>query len=97
MSTALPHYIVICGSLEPYITERNVEDATWAATVRDVADGQFMRLTRVLELGTGRDVTDRIVREAADLRSHRGDEYSHAMFELVELHLGTRTARAMVR
>ena len=93
----VPLYVVVCGQHEPYVVERDVLDCTWGATVEDIASGQFETLTVVLELATGRNVTDIMLREALDLRSHRGAEYSHAMFELAELHLGTRTARAMVR
>lgn len=95
--TNVPFYLVICGHIDPYIAERNVEDSTWAGTVKDIADGQFERLSRVLEIGTGRDVTERMVREAADLRAQSGADYSHKFFELVELHVGTRAARALVR
>ena len=95
--TNIPFYVVVCGYHEPYVAERNAEDCTWAGTVKDIADGQFDRLTRVLEIGTGRDVCDRMVREAAELRTERGDEYSHKFFELVELHAGTRAARMLVR
>lgn len=93
----VPLYVVVCGHHEPYIAERNVEDASWGGTVNDIASGQFETLTAVFEICTGRNVTDIMLREALDLRSHRGADYSHKMFELAELHLGTRTARAMVR
>lgn len=93
----VPFYIVVQGHHEPYVAERNVEDCTWASTVKDIADGQFDRLTRILEIATGRDTTEQMLREALELRAHRGDEYSHSMFVTAEMHLGTRTARALVR
>jgi hypothetical protein len=93
-----PFYIVVCGLHdEPYTAERNIGDTTWAGTVKDIADIQFENLLQVIELGTGRDVTDRMVREAAEKRVHEGADYSHAFFKLVELHLGTRAARSLVR
>lgn len=91
-------YLVICGLHDkPYIAERNVEDATWGGTVGDIADMQFENLLRVVEVGTGRDVTERMVREAAEKRLNADDDYSHKFFELVELHAGTRAARSLVR
>jgi len=95
--TAVPFYLVIEGSFDPYVAERDVEACTWAGTVKDIADCQFENLTSVIEVGTGRNVADRMVREAAELRNIEGREYSHVMFKLVELHIGTRVAHAMVR
>jgi hypothetical protein len=93
-----PFYIVVCGLHDdPYTPERNTADTTWAGTVKDIADVQFENLLQVIELGTGRDVTDRMVREAAEKRVHEGADYSHAFFKLIELHLGTRAARSLVR
>lgn len=86
-------YIVLCGRLEPYSAERNVPDMTWANTVRDIADIQFVNLRQVIEVNTGRDVTALMVREAADLRVDRGADNSHEFGVLVELVLGTRAAR----
>lgn len=94
-----PLYIVVCGQSadEPYTPERNVGDTTWAGTVEDIAHLQFSNLRQVFELGTGRDVTDRMVREAAEKRFHEGADYNHTFFKLIELHLGTRAARSLVR
>lgn len=91
-------YVVICGLYDkPYIAERNVEDATWDGTVGDIADMQFENLLRVVETHTGRDVTERMVREAAEKRAHADADYSHKFFALFELHVGTRAARSLVR
>lgn len=95
--TNVPFYVVVCGSFEPIIVERDVERCTWASTVEDISRLQFENLNMVLEIGTGRNVTDRMVREAAYLRAERCDDYSHKFFELVELNAGTRAARALVR
>jgi hypothetical protein len=94
-----PFYIVVCGHSadQPYTPERNIGDTAWAGTVKDIAEVQFENLLQVIELGTGRDVTDRMMREAAERRLHDGADYSHAFFKLVEMHLGTRSARSLVR
>jgi hypothetical protein len=95
----IPHYLVVCGLSKDgaYTPERNVEDTTWAGTVADIASLQFENLCNVIEVATGRDVTDRMMREAAEHRIHSGADYSHKFFQLVELHLGTRAARSLVR
>jgi hypothetical protein len=94
-----PFYIVVCGlsADEPYIPERNIGDTTWAGTVRDIADMQFENLLQVLEIGTGRDCTEAMLRQAADKRIDEGADYSHSFFKLIELHLGTRAARHYCR
>lgn len=95
--TNVPFYVVICGSMEPIIAERDIADCDWAGTVKDIAEGQFENLNMVLEIGTGRNVAERMVREAAELRAHNGADYCHKFFKLVELHVGTRAAHSMVR
>lgn len=91
-------YLVISGHHdEPYTPERNACDMTWAGTVRDIADVQFEHLRQVLEIGTGQDVTVQILREALHLRAVERADYSHAMFKLTELHIGTLAARSLVR
>jgi hypothetical protein len=60
-----PLYLVICGNHIPeYTAERELRDMTWAGTVKDIADLQFPSLNRVIEIGTGRDVTAEMVAEA---------------------------------
>lgn len=58
-------YLVICGIYDPeYTPERYLRDMTWAGTVKDIADLQFPSLNRVIEIGTGRDVTAEMLSEA---------------------------------
>src|SRR4051812_44645652 len=93
--TSQPAYLVICGRIEFYCAERNVPDMSRESTVRDIADMQFENLHSVIEVGTGRDVTAELVGEAMDLRADRGSENSYGFAKLVELTLGTRTARPL--
>jgi hypothetical protein len=95
----IPHYLVVCGLSKDgtYTPERKLEDTTWAGTVADISGLQFENLCNVIEVATGRDVTERMVREAAEQRVHSGADYNHHFFKLVELHLGTRVARSLVR
>ena len=95
--TAANLYIVFQGRSEPYAAERNLPDMSWDGTVRDIADMQFENLRQVIEVGTGKDVTERAVQSAADLRVIRGDDNCHAFGVLVELTLGTRAARPFLR
>jgi hypothetical protein len=58
-------YLVICGNFDPeYTPERYLRDMTWAGTVKDIAGRQFPSLNRVIEIGTGRDVTAAMLIEA---------------------------------
>jgi hypothetical protein len=82
-------YIVVCGRIEPYSVERNLPDMTWGETIKDIARGEFTNLRRVIEVGTGLDVTEKAVRAAMDLV----DEPTYQFAQLVELVLGTRVAR----
>lgn len=60
-----PLYLVFCGNHIPeYTPERELRDMTWAGTVKDIADLQFPSLNRVIEIGTGRDVTAEMLTEA---------------------------------
>jgi hypothetical protein len=59
-------YIVICGTREPYVAERNLQDMGREATIRDLAAGEWGNLmtgerftvSSIIEVGTDRDVTD---------------------------------------
>lgn len=86
-------YFVIQGAHDPYTAERDLVDCTWDGTVRDIADMQFKNLRQVLEVGTGRDITTLMVKEAIELRAKEGREPTQAFAKLVELTLGTRAAR----
>lgn len=63
-STRAGLYLVICGNHIPeYTPERELRDMTWVGTVKDIADLQFPSLNRVVEIGTGRDVTAEMLAE----------------------------------
>ncbi len=91
------YYIVLCGRIEQYSAERSLPDMTWAGTVRQIAEVQFSHLRHVVEVGTGRDVTAQIIREAADYRVSHDFDQSYQFAEMVELVLGTRAARPFFR
>lgn len=91
-----PLYLVIEGQTELYSAERNLPDMGWDATVRQIAEMQFANLNKIIEVGTGRDVTERMVREAADLNATNG-RGGYEFGVMVELHLGTRAARSFMR
>jgi hypothetical protein len=96
--TTQPLYLVLCGKkIEEYAPERNVEDMTRAGTVKDIADGQFENLTRVLEIGTGADVTADLAREVMTIWARSGEPLTYAQYEFVELNVGTRAARSFLR
>lgn len=90
-------YLVIEGQIEPYCVERALPDMSWDATVKDLAEMQFENLSQIIEVGTGRDVTQIMMREAMDYRDSHRIEATHKFGVLVELVLGTRAARPFLR
>lgn len=59
-------YLVICGSKEPYVAERNLQDMSREETIRDLARGEWgniltgdrVSLSSIIEIGTDKDVTE---------------------------------------
>jgi hypothetical protein len=59
-------YLVICGTKEPYVAERDLKDMTREGTINDLARGEWgnvltgerLRVSSIIEVGTDRDVTD---------------------------------------
>jgi hypothetical protein len=59
-------YLVICGSREPYVAERDLKDMGREETIRDLARGEWgnvltgerYRVSSIIEIGSDRDVTD---------------------------------------
>jgi hypothetical protein len=59
-------YLVICGSREPYVAERSLQDMTREETIRDLARGEWgniltgdrVSLSSIIEIGSDKDVTD---------------------------------------
>lgn len=58
-------YIVICGTKEPYVAERDLKDMGREETIKDLARGEWgclktgnrYRVSSIIEVGTDRDVT----------------------------------------
>lgn len=58
-------YLVICGTREPYVAERDLKDMGREETIRDLARGEWgnvltgarYRVSSIIEVGTDRDVT----------------------------------------
>lgn len=91
-------YLVLCGHyIEEYAPERNARDMNRATTIRDIADGQFENLSRVIEIGTGADVTADFAKEVMTIWARSGEPLSYSQYEFVELHVGTRAARSFLR
>lgn len=64
-------YIVICGTREPYVAERNLEDMTRERTIADLAAGEWgdingnrFRVSSIIEVETGADRTDEFIAAA---------------------------------
>ncbi len=59
-------YIVICGTREPYVAERDLKDMSREGTINDLARGEWgnlqtnerYRVSSIIEVGTDRDVTE---------------------------------------
>jgi hypothetical protein len=59
-------YLVICGTREPYVAERDLKDMGREETIRDLARGEWgnvltgerYRVSSIIEIGSDRDVTD---------------------------------------
>lgn len=58
-------YLVICGTKEPYVAERDLKDMGREETIKDLARGEWgnvltgerYRVSSIIEVGTDRDVT----------------------------------------
>jgi hypothetical protein len=59
-------YLVICGSREPYVAERDIKDMGREETIRDLARGEWgdimtgkrFNVSSIIEIGSDKDVTD---------------------------------------
>jgi hypothetical protein len=80
MSNSL--FIVICGTREPYVAERDLKDMGREETINDLARGEWgnvltgerLRVSSIIEMGTDRDVT----KEFMDAAARQIDAYSTA-------------------
>ncbi len=67
-----PIYIVICGTKEPYVAERDLKDMGREETIKDLARGEWgnvltgerLRVSSVIEVGTDKDVTAEFITAA---------------------------------
>jgi hypothetical protein len=93
-----PLYLVLCGQhIDEYAAERDVNDMDRETTIRDIAAGEFETLSRVIEIGTGADVTKDFARQVMTIWAGRGETLSYRQYEFVEIHVGTRAARSFLR
>lgn len=59
-------YLVICGTREPYVAERDLKDMGREETIKSLAAGEWgdlmtghrFTVSSIIEVGTDRDVTD---------------------------------------
>jgi len=90
MRNPFPLYLVLCGQhIDEYSAERDAKDMDRATTIRDIADGQFETLSRVLEIGTGLDVTEDFAREVMTIWADGGESLSYWQRQFVEFHVGS--------
>lgn len=98
MSFTGPFYVVVCSSpTGTYIAERDVAVSTYAGTIDDIVAMQFENLCHVVEVQTGRDVTEQMVRAAMTEWALDGEPLTEAQYALVELHIGINAARSFRR
>ena len=65
-------YLVICGTKEPYVAERDLKDMGREETIKDLARGEWgnvltgerYRVSSIIEVGTDRDVTEEFTQAA---------------------------------
>lgn len=90
-----PFYAVVCGDANDcYMPERKVSACTWAQTVADITAMQFDDLLQVIEIGTGVDRTEQMLRAAMTLWAQDGDPISPRQRRLIELHIGVHAANS---
>lgn len=85
--------IVICGKPgSEYLPERNLSRTGWDETVEDVAQGQFSEISSIIHADLGRDVTDIVAREVANIWADRGEGISSSEREFLEYTIGIQAA-----
>lgn len=91
-----PFYLVICGDAaeDAYTPQRMASDCTWARTVADIAEMQFDDLLQVIEVGTGRDMTEQAMRAAMNVWAQVGEPISRCKRQIIELHVGIAAANS---
>lgn len=76
-------YLIICGTREPYVAERDLKDMGREATIRDLAAGEWgdidsnrFRASSVIEVGTEADRTQEFIDAARMLKGSYRTPYS---------------------
>jgi hypothetical protein len=91
-------YLVLCGQhVDEYAPERSVTDMDSAGTLRDIADGQFENLTRVIDVDTGADVTGMFVKATMNIWASQGEPLTRFQRDFIEMHVGVQAANAFKR
>jgi len=95
MTASLPFYIVIDRyDGEDYVIDRPVADCTRAAIIKDIASGEIRDMTRVIEVGSGRDVTEDFARAVMQTWAEAGEELTDHQRDFVQLHIGIAAANS---
>jgi hypothetical protein len=90
-----PFYIAISGDhTGTYIAERAVKDCTYSKTIEDIASGEIRDLVQVIEIGTGRDMTEQMARAVMTGWAHSGEPLTDWQRDFVELHVGIGAANS---
>jgi hypothetical protein len=93
-----PFYILICGDHRgTYVCERDVALCTWSSTVEAIVGGEHTNFLQVIEVGTGRDVTEQMVRAAMNEWACGGESLTEYQYHTVEMHIGVNAARSFRR
>ena len=96
--TAIPFYIVIDQyDGEDYVIDRPVADCTRASIVADIASGEIRDMTRVIEVGSGRDVTEDFARAVMQTWAEADEPLTDYQRDFVEQHIGIAAANAFRR
>jgi hypothetical protein len=90
-----PLYIVFAETPESYVFDRAEKDMTREATIKDLADGQFtFRIRKILEIGTGKDVTEDFAWAISHIWATDGEPLTDEQERFIELNLGYTALRA---
>lgn len=95
-------YIVIVGHANgDYFPEQNVSETDRASVVKDIAEGQYGWLQRVLEVnpveGICRDCTEDVALSVSEIWADRGEPLTEFQRDFIEEQLGLDAARYFPR
>ncbi|MHC2163101.1 hypothetical protein [Bradyrhizobium ottawaense] len=93
------YFVQVQGKSGRYWVERDPASMDFNSTVEDIADGQIEDIVSVLEIANGAatDATDKVSRAVMTKWAHEGEPLTHAQYNFVEMHVGTRAARSFLR